>query len=314
MTGFRFEHNLNNVEEIGSKEEKEFKDASPVIQVPRAKSPFDQPRQYLQNEYVYLILSYRARGLAIGVNVNPDKLCNFDCVYCEVDRRIKGGKGVIKIDTLINELSQTLQSVYEGQLRQLPAFRDLPENLLELKHVALSGDGEPTLCPQFAEIIEGMVHLRAIGQFPFFKITLITNSSGLDLPWVQTGLKLLTENDEVWAKLDAGTQDFMNKINRPKVSIEKILSNIKLVGRKRPIIIQSLFPSIRNEFPLDKEIEQYAQRLLELKNSGVQISYVQIHSARRPVTNPECEHLPLKVLSKIAKTVRDLTGLKVEVY
>ncbi len=300
--------------ETDSKEERECKDASPVLQVPRAKSPFDQPRQYLQNEYVYLIMSYRARGLAVGVNVNPDKLCNFDCVYCEVDRRVKGGRSVINIETLIYELNQTLQSIYDGELRQLPTFKDLPEELLELKHVALSGDGEPTLCPQFAEIVESIVHLRALGQFPFFKITLVTNSSGLDLPWVQTGLKLLTDNDEVWAKLDAGTQEFMNRINRPKVSIEKILSNIKLVGRKRPIVIQSLFPSIRDEYPPDEEIEHYARRLLDLKLSGVQISYVQIHSARRPVTNPECGHLPLKVLSKIAKTVREITDLRVEVY
>ncbi|MGC9034712.1 MAG: hypothetical protein ACP5K7_02610, partial [Verrucomicrobiia bacterium] len=76
----------------------------------------------------------------------------------------------------------------------------------------------------------------------------------------------------------------------------------------------SLFPSIRDEYPPDEEIEHYARRLLDLKLSGVQISYVQIHSARRPVTNPECGHLPLKVLSKIAKTVREITDLRVEVY
>jgi 4-hydroxy-3-methylbut-2-en-1-yl diphosphate synthase IspG/GcpE len=70
-----------------------------------------------------------------------------------------------------------------------------------------------------------------------------------------------------------------------------------LIGKKHPIVIQSLFPLINGEYPPDEEIEQYARRLLELKESGVQISYVQVHSARRPVTNPDCRHLPLKVLS-----------------
>lgn len=297
-----------------TKSSTEIRDASPVIKVPSTQSPFDRPRQYLQNKYTYLIMSYRARGLSIGINMNPDKFCNFDCVYCEVNRKTPGRTGPINVNEIVSELHDTLQYVYQGKLAEMSAFRGIPSDLLQLKQVALSGDGEPTLSPQFCDVIEAIVHLRALGKFPFFKITLVTNSSGLDLPSVQAGLKLFTENDEIWAKLDAGTQEFMNKINRPKVKLEKILSNILMVAKYRPVVIQSLFPLIANEEPPDIEIEEYAKRLLELKNAGAQISYVQVHSARRPVTNPECGHLPLKTLSKIAKTVRDLTGLQVEVY
>lgn len=291
-----------------------YKDASPVISVEGAISHFIKPRQYLQNKYVYLTLSYRARGLSIGINVNPDKMCNFDCVYCEVDRRAPGLPGVIDLDALVSELNNTLSANYSGELKKLPAFRDTPVELLELKHVALSGDGEPTICPQFAEIVERIVHLRALGKFPFFKITLVTNSSGLHYPWVQAGLELFSHEDEIWAKLDAGTQEFMNKINRPKTTLKNILSNIAMVGRKRPVVIQTLFPSIRGETIPENEIEEYSKRLLELISEGVKISYVQIHSARRPMTNPECGHLPLRELSKIARKVRDKTGLKVEVF
>lgn len=293
---------------------REYKDASPVIPVEDLISPFIKPRQYLENKYVYLTLSYRARGLSIGINVNSDKLCNFDCIYCEVDRRTPGKPSVIDLDDLVNELSNTLSAYYSGELKKLSVFRDTPPELLELKHVALSGDGEPTLCPQFAEIVERIVHLRALGKFPFFKLTLVTNSSGFHFPWVQAGLELFTHDDEIWAKLDAGTQEFMDKINRPKTTLKKIMSNIAMVGKKRPIVIQTLLPSIRNESIPESEIEEYANRLLELKEEGVAISYVQIHSARRPMTNPECGHLPLKELSKIAKRVREKTGLVVEVF
>ena len=164
---------------VDSKRQREFKDAAPVIQVPCTTSPFEHPRQYLQNKYIYLTMSYRARGLSVGVNLNPDKYCNFDCVYCEVNRRVRGSAKTINISDLVSELKQTMECVYGGGLKQLPLYSDLPAELLELKHIALSGDGEPTLCPQFAEIVEEVVHLRALGQFPFFKITLITNSSGL---------------------------------------------------------------------------------------------------------------------------------------
>lgn len=292
----------------------EYKDASPVIPVEGATSAFIKPRQYLENKYVYLTLSYRARGLSIGINVNPDKMCNFDCIYCEVDRRTPGNPSVIDLDSLVSELNNTLSAYYNGELKKLPAFRDTPAELLELKHVALSGDGEPTICPQFAEIVERIVHLRALGKFPFFKLTLVTNSSGLHYPWVQAGLDLFTFEDEIWAKLDAGTQEFMNKINRPKTTLKNILSNIAMVGKKRPVVIQTLLPSIRGEGIPENEIEEYSNRLLELKGEGVSISYVQIHSARRPVTNPECEHLSLRELSRIARKVREKTGLKVEVF
>src|SRR5439155_1296048 len=131
---------------------------------------------------------------------------------------------------------------------------------------------------------------RARGQSPFFKIVLLTNASGLDLPAVQFGLKFFTSRDEIWAKLDAGTQAHMDKINRAQVSLEKILANILLTARKRPVVIQSLFPSINGQEPPPEEVEAYAQRLKELKDAGAQISLVQIYSATRPTPHSDCGH------------------------
>ena len=86
------------------------------------------------------------------------------------------------------------------------------------------------------------------------------------------------------------------------------------LARQHPVIIQSLFPAVNSEEPPLEEIEQYAQRLLELKNAGAQIPFVQIYSATRPTATSECGHLPLKVLSRIALTVRQTTGLRAEVF
>jgi wyosine [tRNA(Phe)-imidazoG37] synthetase (radical SAM superfamily) len=277
-------------------------------------SAFGCPCDFLDNRFVYTVISPRARGLSVGVNMNPDKFCNFDCVYCEVNRSEPARESRLDVGAMVTELERTLELVRSGGIRQRLGYQSLPPELLELRHVTLSGNGEPTLCPNFAEAVESVVHLRARGRFPFFKLVLITNASGLDRPEVAEGLSLLTGRDEIWAKLEAGTQDYMNRVNRTDVALEKILANILLIARKRVVVIQSLFPSINAEAPPPSEIEAYVQRLRELKEAGAQIRLVQIYSATRPTPHSECGHLPLRTLSAIAQRVREATGLKAEVF
>jgi wyosine [tRNA(Phe)-imidazoG37] synthetase (radical SAM superfamily) len=221
---------------------------------------------------------------------------------------------LLDVDLMAAELKKTLAFVRAGRLRERPWYHSLPDELLQLRHVALSGEGEPTLSPKFADALQAVVHVRALCGYPFFKLVLITNATGLDLPHVQEGLKHFTKSDEIWAKLDGGTQAYANKVNRSEVPLEKVLSNILTLGRQRPVIIQSLFPALNDEEPPLEEVEQYAHRLLELKNGGAEISLVQIYSATRPSANSDCSHLPLKALSRIAATVRQATGLKAEVF
>jgi wyosine [tRNA(Phe)-imidazoG37] synthetase (radical SAM superfamily) len=280
----------------------------------KAVLPFGTPRERLGNRYVYAVVSSRARGLSVGVNLNPDGRCNFDCVYCEVNRQTPASDCVLDVAVMATELEQTLARIHEGHWRGPGDWRRAPTELLQLRHVALSGDGEPTLCPRFAEVVESIIHLRARGHFPFFKLVLITNATGLDLPGVQAGLRLFIQDDEIWAKLDGGTPAYLKQVNRPSVALDKVFANILLVGRQRPVVIQSLFPLLGGEGPTEPEIEAYSARLQELKAAGAQISLVQIYSATRPTHNSACGHLPLKSLSKIAQKVRTVTGLMVEVF
>jgi wyosine [tRNA(Phe)-imidazoG37] synthetase (radical SAM superfamily) len=278
------------------------------------ETAFGSPRDFLDNRFVYVVVSARARGLSVGVNMCPDKNCNFKCVYCEVHRNGEIPPEPLDVEVMAAELKKTLAYVRGGRLRERPWYRTLPDELLQLRHVALSGDGEPTLSPSFGAALQAVVHVRALSGFPFFKLVLLTNATGLDQPQVLHGLRHLTRSDEVWAKLDGGTQAYVNKVNRPSVPLDKILSNILLLGRQRPVVIQSLFPAINGEEPPLEEIDQYAHRLLDLKKAGAQISLVQIYSATRPSPNSQSGHLPLKVLSRIAHTVRQTTGLTAEVF
>lgn len=280
----------------------------------RWETAYGYARDFLDNQFVYVVISPRARGLSIGINMNPDRACNFDCVYCEVDRSSPPRAQELDIPVMVEELRQTLTLAHTGRLRERPGMGNLPDELLYPRHVALSGDGEPTLCPRFCEAIEALAHLRALGNIPYFKIVLVSNASGLDRPEVQRGLHALAHQDELWLKLDAGTESWFRQINRPQVPYRRILSNILLTARNRPVVIQSLFPRFNGLEPDDAEIQAYVRRLRYLVQNGAQITLVQVYSAMRPTMLSHCGHLPLRSLSRIAQAVRQGTGLRVEVY
>jgi wyosine [tRNA(Phe)-imidazoG37] synthetase (radical SAM superfamily) len=281
---------------------------------PRAAKAFGYPRIFLGNRFVYTVVSARARGLAIGINMNPDQFCNFDCAYCEVNRELPVTERQLDVEVMAEELENTLFQVRSGKIREHAAYRELSNELLQLRHVALSGDGEPTLCPNFGEVIQVVVHARARNPRDFFKLALITNGTGLDLRPVQDSIQYFTRDDEIWIKLDAGTQEHMDRVNRSQVPLEKVLANILLVGRQRPIIIQSLFPLVLGQEPSLQEIDEYILRLHDLKNGGAHISLVQIYSATRPIAHPDCGHLPLKKLTQISQRIKAETGLRAEVF
>lgn len=275
---------------------------------------FGCPRNFLDNRFVYTVVSARARGLAIGINMNPDKSCNFNCVYCEVNRGQPAKEKTLDLTVMSEELANTLFLVRSGKIREHAGYNGLSNELLQLRHVALSGDGEPTLSPVFAEAVQAVIHVRARNPHTFFRLALMTNGTGLDLRTVQDSLHYFTHEDEIWVKLDAGTDEYMRRINRGEVSMDKIVSNILLVARQRPIIIQSLFPMVLGQEPPPHEIDEYILRLRDLKDAGAQISLVQIYSASRPVAHPDCGHMPLRKLSRISHRIKTEIGLKAEVF
>ena len=134
------------------------------------------------------------------------------------------------------------------------------------------------------------------------------------VPGVAAAVDLLTNEDEVWAKLEAGTQSYFERVNRASVPLTKILDNIRALGKKRALVIQSLFPAINGAVIPPEEIYHFANRIRELKDSGTQIKLVQIYSADRPSHHTEFGHLPLRTLSEIASITRKVAGVRAEVF
>ncbi len=265
--------------------------------------------------FVQVVVSPRARGLSVRLNLNPDGHCNFDCVYCDVDRlRLCRMEVVPDIAVMMMELEEVLELIRAGRGGLLAGCAGAPPEYLRLGHVALSGSGEPTLCPIFDEVVEAVLHLRAQGNHGFFKVALITNSSGLQEPVVRRGLRMLTAQDEIWAKLDAGTADWFRQVNRSDVAHAEVVASILATARERPVVIQGLFPRMDGRPVPEVEQNAFAARLASMRGDGAQIQLVQVYSASRPPVDGRCSHATLVELSAIARRVREVSGLPASVF
>jgi wyosine [tRNA(Phe)-imidazoG37] synthetase (radical SAM superfamily) len=272
-------------------------------------------RSWQQNRYVYPVISRRSKGLSIGVNLNPDKICNFDCVYCCVDRTKPPTLREVDLDVLREELDHMLELACSAQLFASSPFDQTPEHLRRVNDVAFSGDGEPTSFQKFGQACQIAAGLLQKHQRPDIKIVVITNATLFHQKRVAEALAYLDQhNGEIWAKLDAGTEEYYRLIERTSIPLTRVLENILTAGRVRPIVIQSLFLQLDRNGPTDTEINAFAERLKDLVTSGCQIKLVQIYTVARGTAEAACTPLPAVALDAISDRVRKGTGLAVETY
>ncbi|MFH1299844.1 MAG: radical SAM protein [Planctomycetota bacterium] len=275
----------------------------------------EHQRTYHENKFVYPVLSRRSKGISIGINLNPDKICNFDCIYCQVDRREESETRFVGFEQLIAELDDMLKFVISGEIYQDSKFASVPPDLRRLNDIAFSGDGEPTTYRNFDQIVKEVAGLKKKYQADQVKMVLITNASMFHRKSTQDALKILDENQgEIWAKLDAGTESYFKTIDRTKIRFSKVLENITLVAKQRPIVIQSLFMQVNQQPPEEAEIEAYCQRLNEIVNSGGQIKLVQVYTIARRTAEDYVTSLSSEQVDQIARKVEEKTGLTTDVF
>jgi len=273
------------------------------------------PRSFEAYRYVYPVLSRRSRGISIGVNLNRDKQCNFDCVYCQVDRSEPGQTQSLGADRLADELDRAIELTTSGRLFESSPFQDVSVPLRRLNDIALSGDGEPTMHGDFPRAVEICAEARRRHTLDEVKLVLITNASMFHHDAVRRALGVLDANGgEIWAKLDAGTEEYYRSVNRSAVPFQRILDNLAEAARERPIIIQTLFTRMRSRRPSDDELAAYGQRLREIVAGGGRIKCVQIHTVARRPAKPWVAALSGDEIDAIGWRVRHATGLPVDVF
>ena len=275
----------------------------------------DHRRTYHGNKFVYPVLSRRSAGISIGVNLNPDKVCNFDCIYCQVNRVSQSETRFVEQDQLLAELDAMLALVTSGELFLDEKFAATPEHLRRLNDIAFSGDGEPTTFRNFDRIVAACAKVKRRHHLDAVKMVLITNASRFHRPAVARGLKILDENQgEIWAKLEAGTEDYYRLVERTTIPFRLILDNITAAARIRPLVIQALFMRIAGEPPPTAEQAAFCDRLNEITAAGGQLKLVQIYTVARPPAEGFVTPMTDAEADALAVLVRRRTGLATAAY
>ena len=271
----------------------------------------DHRRQWRECLYVYPVISRRARGLSVGVNLNPDKRCNFACLYCQINRSIRRDLKDVDLDTLRRELKEALQAAASGELWSEQRFSETPTELRRINDIAFSGDGEPTCLPNFDGAVQVAADARREFGLDDMKIVVITNASMFDRSQFQKAMAILDANNgEIWAKLDAGTEEYFQTVNRPhpKITLRQVVDNIISIARSRPVVIQTLLFKIADQPPAQSEIDAYSKSLCEIISSGGRIKLVQLHTIARSPSASVASSLSNDELDAIANQVRERLG------
>lgn len=275
----------------------------------------DHSRRWQDFLYCYPVISRRSKGLSIGINLNPDKACNFDCIYCQVDRKTPPIVRKVDLAILRDELASLLDAATSGSIWLESPFNALPSEQQVVRDIAFSGDGEPTTFPQFDEAVRIVADLKRERHLHDTKIVLITDACYLTKPSVVAGLRIMDENNgEIWAKLDAGTQGYYEIINRPNYPLSHILANILETAKARPIVIQSLWMRAHGQPPPDAEIREFTLRLSELLASGAKLKLIQVYTIVRQTTEAYATSLMRAELDHVAKIVQNAVPTLIETY
>lgn len=265
--------------------------------------------------YCYPVVSRRSGGLSIGVNLNPDKACNFDCIYCQVDRSTPGRVKKVDLAVVAAELGHLLDRAMDGSLFAEPPLDCVPATNRRVCDIAFSGDGEPTTFPQIAEAVQLAADARTRPGLNETKLVLITDACYLSKPNVRRALSTLDQNNgEIWAKLDAGTQAYYETVNRPNYPLSHVLENIVSAAKVRPIVIQSLWMRVHGQPPPDSEVAAFSDRLNEILSAGGAIKLVQIYTIARKTTESYATPLADAELDALGKAVRKRIPCKVAIY
>ncbi|WP_332674460.1 radical SAM protein [Aromatoleum sp.] len=261
-------------------------------------------RDFAGMTYVYPVLSRRAGGVSVGINLNPNNACNWHCAYCQVPDLVRGKAPAIDLARLEAELSGFLRALVHGDYLE----RHVPEGLRTIRDIAFSGNGEPTSAAEFPEVIALVRRLRdGYGLGSSVPLRVITNGSLMRQARVQEAVRALGEaGGEVWFKVDAGTKASIERINGVALDPATVARNLATSAALCPTWVQTCMFRWDGVPPANDDIDAYLD-VLEAAGSD-RLRGVLLYGVARPSMQPEAVRLsPLTVVeleaiaAKIAK-------------
>ena len=269
----------------------------------------DHNRDVSGMKYIYPVVSRRAGGVSIGINLNVNNACNWRCVYCQVPNLARGTPPPIELDVLARELRSFLTYALQGDFMT----RYVAEGDRQLQDVAFSGNGEPTSAKAFPEVL--MLVEQILREFNLLgehqanpiKVRLITNGSLMDKPAILDSMRHLAQcNGEVWFKLDAGTQAGIARINDVNLNPQSHIQRLQSCAEVCPTFIQTCMFAMDGEPPAEADIAAYLTLISEVRQV---VKGVHLYGLARPsyqLEAPRLSRLPVQWLEALAQRMRQL--------
>ena len=249
----------------------------------------DHSRDIVGLTYIYPVVSRRAGGVSVGINLNPNNACNWRCIYCQVPELERGSAPTIDLIKLETELYNFLQEIIYGSFME----EQVKPGARRINDIALSGNGEPTSAREFKQIIDIIGKVKSdFDSLKDLKVVLITNGSLIDRSNVQAGLRRLAElNGEVWFKLDSVIRERRQQINNTRMSSRQVCANLKLSALLCPTWIQTCVFKTDGNPPAKAETKAYLKFIEKLLQEGTLIQGVLLYGLARSSMQPESPRL-----------------------
>lgn len=288
-------------------------DAPPIaIETLRNRAPMlsilNHSRNIAGMTYIYPVLSRRAGGVSIGINLNVNNACNWACIYCQVPELTRGGPPPVDLDLLEDELRRFLpQATGSDFLARLA-----PPESRRVVDVAFSGNGEPTSASEFADAVDrvGRV-LQDLGLLDSVKLRLITNGSLIHRLAVRRGIAAIGALDgEVWFKLDRATTAGISSVNGVCMTPERICRSLRGCAALAPTWVQTCYFAIDGAEPSEGERAAYLALVEPFKGK---IKGVLLYGLARPSMQPGAGRLSSLSQEKFQRFANSIASLGIEV-
>lgn len=249
----------------------------------------DHSRDNVGLTYIYPVVSRRAGGVSVGINLNPNNACNWRCIYCQVPELKRGAAPVIDLIRLEKELYTFLREILYGSFMQ----EQVTPSARRIRDISLSGNGEPTSAKEFEQVIDLIGKVKYdFDSLKELKLVLITNGSLIDRSNVQAGLRRLAKlNGEVWFKLDSVTREGRQHINNTRMSSRRLRNNLQLAASLCPTWLQTCVFKTDGKPPTKIETSAYLEFIEKLLGEGVPLKGVLLYGLARPSMQPEAPRL-----------------------
>lgn len=273
----------------------------------------DHSRDSAGLKYVYPVISRRAGGVSVGINLNTNNACNWRCIYCQVPDLKIGAAPSIDLSLLEKELRSFLHSLLHGDFMQ----QRVPEGSRRINDIALSGNGEPSSAKEFVQVIELIVKLRVELSLPSdIKLVLITNGSLMHRDYVQEGLRVMAQhNGEVWFKLDRANEEGMQVVNNTQLKLENVRQNLLTSIELCSTWLQTCWFAIDGIAPSAADENAYLNFISGFLSSKIKPQGVLLYTLARPSLQQEANRLSALTVAQMelfADRIRAL-GLNVKV-